>query len=112
MSRTSEFAVHLDTLNDALLTAPGRVREIHAASASNHIRPRYAFVRNLEWERLDAEHRSWHDARYDIVDNMRGAECVMARGVHYKSALAIVGALNMMEESLRLGGSNGDGRAA
>jgi hypothetical protein len=74
---------------------------IPAAKRGPLVAPRYAFVRNVEWERLDAEHRAWHDARYDIVDNGEGSEQVLARGVHYKSATLIVGALNMMAEAER-----------
>ena len=63
---------------------------------------RYAFVRNIEWEHLDAEHKAWHDARYDIVDNGEGTEQVLVRGAHYKAATLIVSALNLMAEHERV----------
>lgn len=77
-----------------------------AATRGKHNRPRYAFVRNIEMERDLARQRVWHDAAYDIVDNGEGSECVMARGVHYRHATVIVGALNMLAEAARIGDTN------
>lgn len=72
-----------------------------ADGVTTYVRPRYAFVRTLETNRINSSNRSWDDASYDIVDNARGSERVMARSVHYKAALEIVGALNMVEEAGR-----------
>lgn len=79
--------------------APARRRMAEAQTV--YVRPRFAFVRTLETDRINRLGRSWDDATYDIVDNGRGSERVMARGVHYKAAIEIVGALNMVEEAKR-----------
>ena len=68
----------------------------------NHLRPRYAFVRTLETDRINRMGRSWDNASYDIVDNGEGSERVLARGVDYRAAIEIVGALNMVEETRRV----------
>jgi hypothetical protein len=56
----------------------------------NNNRPRYAFVPRGD--------QGASDALYDIVDNGRGAEEVMAYCVRYKPAVDIVDALNEREK--------------
>jgi hypothetical protein len=79
--------------NNVFVLAPAR--------RVNHLRARYAFVRNPAREfRNDHHELCW--ALYDIVDNAAGHERVLAYAVRHEPALEIVSALNAMEEAKRV----------
>lgn len=88
-------------MNNVIETIPAEHAFVHPSRRGNHIRPRYAFVRNPNRElHNDSYNLCW--ALYDIVDNSEGHERVMAYHVRFNEATEIVSALNAVEEAKRV----------